>query len=135
VGGGATNAAPLTISNTGLNANGKELIKYPTAPASQNGIVILKKNAEITFSLNNTSNTLCSMAGLAINGLPSNNVGNPDPSGGTNFKVTAWNQTTINLKAIGANANSAWKLFVAVIDGAGNLGIIDPQIENDANIG
>ncbi len=117
----------LTLLNPGQNGNGKPLIKL--TPDST-GIVVLKMNADIYLYINDSTGSACSMSGLAIKGLP----GNPDPSGGANFKVNVWTQAYISLKALGANVSSTWELYVVILDGAGNLGVIDPQIENDANM-
>lgn len=124
--GDSGNLPPLSIVPGGSG------IDYIGGVPGVDGIVVKKKNVSITFGIYSTTGDLYSFAGLAIVGLPTGGVGNPDPVGSANFSLQTWTQSQLTMKAHGANKGASWELYVLIINSKGVLGLIDPDIENDA---
>ena len=116
---------PLTISQGG---HGKG-ISHKGGNPFNNG-VNLKKSGKITFGVQSF-----------VPGRSFQIVGSfwlPQTAGASvdeNFENIAWDATELTFKATGKSKAAGWQLFVAITDSSsGALGIIDPDIENDATI-
>jgi hypothetical protein len=110
----------------------------PMVPGSSNlgstlrgDTIVITAKVDILIIITSTTGTDYAPVGVSLIGGKQD----PDPQGKKNFKVEGWD-SAIRLKAKLEDPGT-WKLQIHIADYSGSqpvIGIIDPDIENDANV-
>jgi hypothetical protein len=96
----------------------------------QGDTIVISAKVDILIFITSSTGTDYFPVGVSLIGAKQN----PDPQGKKNFKVEGWD-SAIRLKAKFEDPGT-WKLQIHIADYSGpspTVGIIDPDIENDAN--